>query len=338
MRVRTDRSHVGTAPTDGLTGQSATCRSMTTYHVKVLTFAVFLCIPRGLQAIPQPERTQQLSSGAPSPAQKRPTALLPFSAIGSHNLVPPQSNDGGVSDLINAQVGNYQEAAFCLDKPIGAYQDPGGNSRCFYFCTGFQGLGFTTCCAWSSCYSPPVLLFPFGFCGTCPSPPPPSPPPPSPPHPPPPVSPTPSPSLCPTCVQYFGNCEDDVRYATECGATGGCRYEDTGECQQLSGSTILVPVCNFICLAPSPFLPPSPPAPPVFPFPPLSPSPPPPPPSPPPGAPSACGTCADLGPVPERPQLPHCLRANPVLCVAVQSVRLRSAARGRRPELLPGMQ
>eukprot|EP00884_Botryococcus_braunii_P022918 jgi/Botrbrau1/930/Bobra.0167s0041.1 len=93
----------------------------------------------------------RLIAAAPS-VYRHQAAILP------QYLVPPQSNDGGVSDLINAQQGNYQEAAFCLDKPFGAYQDPGGNQRCFFFCTGFQGLGFTTCCAWNACYQPPVFF------------------------------------------------------------------------------------------------------------------------------------------------------------------------------------
>lgn len=96
------------------------------------------------------------------------------------------------------------------------------------------------------------------------------------------------------------------RYATQCGATGGCRYDDTGLCQQLPGSSTLIPECIYVCLNPSPFLPPSPPPPPVFNFPPLPPSPPPPPPSPPPGSPSACGTCAELGPCQLSPSFAVC--------------------------------
>lgn len=86
-------------------------------------------------------------------------------------IVPPSDIDSGVSELINSAT--FQEASFCLDKSFGAYQNPGADQRCFYFCTGFQGLGSVQCCAWNSCWRPPAFLLPFGSCGTCPSPPPP---------------------------------------------------------------------------------------------------------------------------------------------------------------------
>lgn len=129
--------------------------------------------PRAIQFAVESSLSKTANHMARAAVQAAPTASKATSeGDGGPNrfVVPPNDKDAGVSALINAA--SFQEASFCLDKSFGAYQNPGADQRCFYFCTGFQGLGSVQCCAWNSCWRPPAFLLPFGSCGSCPSPPP----------------------------------------------------------------------------------------------------------------------------------------------------------------------
>eukprot|EP00884_Botryococcus_braunii_P023167 jgi/Botrbrau1/9534/Bobra.0211s0025.2 len=98
-----------------------------------------------------------------------------------------QQDDGGLANQV--ATARYIVTDGCSDKGFGTFPDP-SNPKAFYFCLGFGSLGIELYCAWNSCFRPGIFIFPLGYCGNCPTQPPPVPPSPSiyPPPPPQPIS------------------------------------------------------------------------------------------------------------------------------------------------------
>jgi hypothetical protein len=147
-------------------------------HAQDLTKPLSFENPTSLTQVPSLDKPMLPTSLEQIPTLDNPVlleateGLVPQEYPAGRYVVPPSTDDGGLADLINAHSGNFQDTAFCESRSFGVYADPASNGRCFYFCLGFQALGFRGCCAWNACYSPPMFLLPLGYCGSCQSPPP----------------------------------------------------------------------------------------------------------------------------------------------------------------------